>query len=53
MLSGETANGKYPEIAVRTVAKIAQEAENKKSSFGVTQSASYIEISTAGNFKGD
>lgn len=33
MLSGETANGKYPETAVRTMAKIAQEVENKKSSF--------------------
>jgi len=33
MLSGETANGKYPEVAVRTMAKIAQEVENKKSSF--------------------
>ena len=33
MLSGETANGKYPDMAVRTMAKIAQEVENKKSSF--------------------
>ena len=33
MLSGETANGKYPEIAVRTMAKIAQEVEEKRSSF--------------------
>ncbi len=33
MLSGETANGKYPEVAVRTMAKIAQEVEDKKSSF--------------------
>lgn len=33
MLSGETANGKYPEVAVRTMAKIAQEVENNKSSF--------------------
>ncbi|MCK5163283.1 MAG: pyruvate kinase [Desulfobacula sp.] len=33
MLSGETANGKYPEVAVRTMAKIAMEVENKKSSF--------------------
>ncbi len=33
MLSGETANGKYPEVAVRTMAKIAQEVENKKSSY--------------------
>ncbi len=33
MLSGETANGKYPEVALRTMAKIAQEVEDKKSSF--------------------
>lgn len=33
MLSGETANGKYPEIAVRTMGKIAEEVEVKKSSF--------------------
>jgi len=33
MLSGETANGKYPEIALRTMAKIASEVEIKKSSF--------------------
>ncbi len=33
MLSGETANGKYPEVAVRTMAKIAQEVEVKRSSF--------------------
>ena len=33
MLSGETASGKYPEVAVRTMAKIAQEVENKQSSF--------------------
>ncbi len=33
MLSGETANGKYPEMAVRTMAAIAQEVEDKKSSF--------------------
>ncbi|MCP3874427.1 MAG: pyruvate kinase [Desulfobacteraceae bacterium] len=33
MLSGETANGKYPEVAVRTMAKIAKEVEDKKSSF--------------------
>ncbi len=33
MLSGETANGKYPEMAVRTMANIAMEVENKRSSF--------------------
>ena len=33
MLSGETASGKYPEVAVRTMAKIAQEVEDKRSSF--------------------
>lgn len=33
MLSGETANGKYPEVALRTMAKIAREVEDKKSSF--------------------
>lgn len=33
MLSGETANGRYPEIAVRTMAKIAEEVEEKRSSF--------------------
>ena len=33
MLSGETANGKYPELAVRTMANIAEEVERKRSSF--------------------
>ncbi len=33
MLSGETANGKYPEMAVRTMAKIAKEVEAKVNSF--------------------
>ncbi len=33
MLSGETAHGKYPELAVRTMRKIAEEVETKKSSF--------------------
>ncbi len=33
MLSGETASGKYPEVAVRTMAKIAAEVERKQSSF--------------------
>ena len=33
MLSGETANGRYPEMAVRTMGKIAEEVEAKKSSF--------------------
>ena len=30
MLSGETANGKYPELAVRVMAKIAKEIEGKR-----------------------
>lgn len=30
MLSGETANGKYPELAVRIMAKIAEEVEGDK-----------------------
>lgn len=33
MLSGETANGKYPDLAVRTMAKIAVEVENKRQGF--------------------
>jgi len=33
MLSGETASGKYPEVAVRTMASIAEEVEEKRSSF--------------------
>jgi len=33
MLSGETASGKYPEQAVQTMARIAQEVELKRSSF--------------------
>jgi pyruvate kinase len=33
MLSGETANGKYPEMAVRTMANIAKEVEKNRSSF--------------------
>ncbi|MDT8379846.1 MAG: pyruvate kinase [Desulfotignum sp.] len=33
MLSGETASGKYPEVAVRTMSKIAREVENGLSSF--------------------
>lgn len=40
MLSGETANGKYPELAVRFMAKIAAEVESKRQGFmdvGYTQ----------------
>ncbi len=33
MLSGETASGKYPELAVRIMAKIAREVETSLSSF--------------------
>jgi pyruvate kinase len=33
MLSGETANGKYPELAVRFMAKIAAEVEGKRRGF--------------------
>jgi pyruvate kinase len=33
MLSGETANGKYPELAVRFMAKIAVEVESKRQGF--------------------
>ncbi len=40
MLSGETASGKYPELAVRFMAKIAAEVESKRQGFmdiGYTQ----------------
>ena len=33
MLSGETANGKYPELAVRFMSKIALEVESKRQGF--------------------
>ncbi|MGB3212110.1 MAG: pyruvate kinase [Desulforhopalus sp.] len=41
MLSGETANGKYPELAVRIMAKIAEEVESKNQG--------YINISYSSN----
>jgi pyruvate kinase len=40
MLSGETASGRYPELAVRIMAKIATEVETKSSSFINTPYAS-------------
>ncbi|WP_136809979.1 pyruvate kinase [Desulfosediminicola flagellatus] len=33
MLSGETANGKYPEVAVRTMTKIIEEVEGKNGAY--------------------
>ena len=33
MLSGETASGKFPEVTVRTMAKIIQEVESKEQAF--------------------
>ena len=33
MLSGETAHGKYPDLAVRTMVKVAKEVEDTRSSF--------------------
>jgi pyruvate kinase len=43
MLSGETANGKYPELAVRIMAKIANEIEGKQ--------RGYIDISYSNSNK--
>ena len=33
MLSGETAHGRYPDLAVRTMVKVAREVEDSRSSF--------------------